>query len=272
MHDRDADVERRQRRFHPAGQRARPAESTSNFGNSVINSRYDDEVLTQPRLQLGGSASVQHELVAARVGQRRLFPPLVRQLHRHRQRAGHAGRLQPVLRHGAARSAAARRRRLPVCGLYDISAAKFGQSNNVVTLATNFGDQHEIYNGVDVSVNARLPRGVVVSGGTSTGRVAHRQLLRRRFAAASAELRRRRRRSRRRSSARGLPAAVVGPPDEPRRSRACRGRRSPRATRPPTRKSADARPQPGVVRRRRGLQRHGDGAAGRARARCSASG
>ncbi len=59
----------------------------------------------------------------------------------------------------------------PVCGLYDISFAKFGQSSNVVKLANGFGEQLEVYNGVDLSLNARLPRGLVISGGTSTGRV-----------------------------------------------------------------------------------------------------
>ena len=59
----------------------------------------------------------------------------------------------------------------PVCGLYDISFAKFGQSSNVVKLANGFGEQLEVYNGVDLSLNARLPRGFVISGGTSTGRV-----------------------------------------------------------------------------------------------------
>jgi hypothetical protein len=44
-------------------------------------------------------------------------------------------------------------------------------TNNVITLSKDFGDQSEIFNGVDVGVNARLPRGVAVSGGTSTGRV-----------------------------------------------------------------------------------------------------
>ena len=58
------------------------------------------------------SAGVQHELAAAGRPQRRLLPPRVRQLHRHRQPRRRAGRLHGVQRHGAGRSAAARRRRL----------------------------------------------------------------------------------------------------------------------------------------------------------------
>ncbi len=57
-----------------------------------------------------------------------------------------------------------------VCGLYDISGRSSAQVDNLVRLADDFGEDKEIYNGVDVSLNARLPRGVVVQGGTSTGR------------------------------------------------------------------------------------------------------
>jgi hypothetical protein len=57
-----------------------------------------------------------------------------------------------------------------ICGLYDINPAKFGQVNNLVTSADNYGKIRDVYNGVDVTVNARLPRGVTVQGGLSTGR------------------------------------------------------------------------------------------------------
>ena len=57
-----------------------------------------------------------------------------------------------------------------VCGLYDVKPALNGQFNNVVTLASNFGTRSEVYNGVDVDMNARLGHGIVVSGGTSVGR------------------------------------------------------------------------------------------------------
>ena len=57
-----------------------------------------------------------------------------------------------------------------VCGLYD--ANRIVAQNNVITLSKNFGDQSEIYNGVDLSVAMRLPRGIILQGGTSTGRVA----------------------------------------------------------------------------------------------------
>lgn len=56
-----------------------------------------------------------------------------------------------------------------VCGLYDINPDKFGVVNNVVTLASKFGNASEYYNGADVNVVARLPRGITISGGWNIG-------------------------------------------------------------------------------------------------------
>ena len=43
-------------------------------------------------------------------------------------------------------------------------------TNNLFTLADNYGGRVENWQGVDFSINARLPRGTVVQGGISTGR------------------------------------------------------------------------------------------------------
>jgi hypothetical protein len=58
-----------------------------------------------------------------------------------------------------------------LCGFYHISQAKFGRSQNLVTFASNYGDgQTEIYNGVDLTVNARLRNGAQFTGGVTIGR------------------------------------------------------------------------------------------------------
>jgi hypothetical protein len=57
-----------------------------------------------------------------------------------------------------------------VCGLYDVTPGKFGLVDNVITLASKFGDSREINDSIDINVNARLAKGLIVSGGTSTGR------------------------------------------------------------------------------------------------------
>jgi hypothetical protein len=57
-----------------------------------------------------------------------------------------------------------------VCGLYDVRPDKFGLTNNLVSQASIFGEQTDLYNGVDASFNFRGANGFLLSGGTSTGR------------------------------------------------------------------------------------------------------
>jgi hypothetical protein len=69
--------------------------------------------------------------------------------------------------------------RLPVagkqiCGFYDIKPAKNGQSQNLVRLAKHYGDQSEVYNGVDASMNWRV-EGLTLFGGVSIGRTSTSQ-------------------------------------------------------------------------------------------------
>jgi hypothetical protein len=57
-----------------------------------------------------------------------------------------------------------------ICGLYDITPTKFGlASSNLVTFVDNTGKQTEVFNGVDVAMNARLRSGVFLTGGIATG-------------------------------------------------------------------------------------------------------
>jgi hypothetical protein len=58
----------------------------------------------------------------------------------------------------------------PICGFYDVSQNKFGQIQNVITQASNFGRQEDVYDGVDLTTNVRLSKGVLLSGGVNTGR------------------------------------------------------------------------------------------------------
>ena len=57
-----------------------------------------------------------------------------------------------------------------VGGLFNVNPNRFGQVDNLVTAADNFGGQSEVFNGVDITANARL-RSLTVRGGISTGRV-----------------------------------------------------------------------------------------------------
>jgi len=57
-----------------------------------------------------------------------------------------------------------------VSNLYDINPNKFGQTSNYATYAPAYGEITQMYNGVDVNVNARIRQGFQVQGGFSTGK------------------------------------------------------------------------------------------------------
>jgi hypothetical protein len=59
----------------------------------------------------------------------------------------------------------------PVCGNYDVSVQKFGLTQLLISPAAKFGGQTEVYDGLDVTVQARLAN-LLVSGGMNTGRTA----------------------------------------------------------------------------------------------------
>ena len=56
-----------------------------------------------------------------------------------------------------------------VCGLADISAAKFGQANNLIVKASDFGKQRRVNNFVNASFTTRFNSGAMVGGGFDTG-------------------------------------------------------------------------------------------------------
>lgn len=145
--------------------------SNVNFGQSRITTRYADDAVSERGYNWEASGSVQHELatgVSLSAGYyRRWFGNF---------RVTDNLEVTPADYNPFCVTAPVDAR-LPngggyqVCGLYDVSVARFGRVDNSITLAGNFGDQQEVFDGVDVSLSARLPRGIVVQGGTSTGRV-----------------------------------------------------------------------------------------------------
>jgi hypothetical protein len=57
-----------------------------------------------------------------------------------------------------------------VCGLGDIKPEKFGRVDNVVTQASHFGEQREVYDGVDATISGRFGEQGLFQGGMNVGR------------------------------------------------------------------------------------------------------
>jgi hypothetical protein len=56
-----------------------------------------------------------------------------------------------------------------ICGLFDRALSTVGAIDNLVTLSSNYGDQFEHWNGVDLTMNARMSK-LLLQGGVSTGK------------------------------------------------------------------------------------------------------
>ena len=54
--------------------------------------------------------------------------------------------------------------------LYDVNPALFGQTNNYITSADNYGNQYQRFNGIDINANARMRDGLTMQGGVSFGK------------------------------------------------------------------------------------------------------
>jgi hypothetical protein len=63
---------------------------------------------------------------------------------------------------------------LPGGGGYQVTSfnprTNFSAATNYTTFASDYGDQYQYWHGVDVNVNTRMRNGLVIQGGTSTGR------------------------------------------------------------------------------------------------------
>ena len=57
-----------------------------------------------------------------------------------------------------------------LCGLFDLTPSKVGLIDQITTSADTFGTQLRHWDGVDLTVNARLDNGVLLEGGLSTGK------------------------------------------------------------------------------------------------------
>ncbi len=56
-----------------------------------------------------------------------------------------------------------------ISGLYNVNNATTALTDNYATYAPNYGNQYSIYNGLELSINARLRNGIQLQAGSSTG-------------------------------------------------------------------------------------------------------
>src|SRR5581483_10413999 len=129
-------------------------------------------------LQLGVLAERPARADARAVDLRRVLPALVRELPRHRRSESHRRRLRELQRHrhpgradfGWRRLAPEQHLHEPVLRLKptaSVTTQPFTGTSDRLFPGSNVIDR---WNGFDISVNARLGRGVILQGGTSTGR------------------------------------------------------------------------------------------------------
>jgi len=144
--------------------------SQVNFGNTVITQTYADDVRTTRGYNWEGSASVQHEVVrnvAVNVAYfRRWFGNLTVTQNTRVSNADFSPYCITVPADNRLPGGGANQ----LCGLFDVSREKFGQSFSLIQLADHYGDQADVFDGVDLAVSARLGRGIVTQGGFSIGR------------------------------------------------------------------------------------------------------
>jgi hypothetical protein len=141
-----------------------------NFGSSVITQAYAPGVPTTRGYNWEGSASVQHELARNVSLNAAYFRRWFGNLTVTQNTKVTTADFSPYCITVPSDS------RLPgggggqLCGLNDVNGNRFGQSFSLIQEAGQFGTQEDVFDGIDVSVNARLPKGLVVQGGVSTGR------------------------------------------------------------------------------------------------------
>lgn len=147
--------------------------ANQNFGGSTLSAAYDSDLLFgwgRRSFNWEFTTGVQHELfrgVSLEVGYfRRWFGNFFATDNRA---------VSPADFTAFSVTAPTTDSRLPsagqtITGYYNLNPDKVGQVDEFVTRASNYGKQTQHWNGVDVNLSARLPNGIRVQGGTSTGR------------------------------------------------------------------------------------------------------
>jgi hypothetical protein len=150
--------------------------SNLNFGQPTVSTRYADDATTgfnQDSHHFEGAVSVQHELtrgVGLNVGYYRTWYGGFLAMENLATGAADYDEFCITAPTDARLGSRSGRE---VCGLYDVRPTLFGQIDNLISEATNYGTQRHIYNGVDATMTARFGQGGFLSGGLSVGRTVY---------------------------------------------------------------------------------------------------
>jgi hypothetical protein len=145
--------------------------SNTRFGTVVITTRYHDEVLRDNRpFNWKYSAGVQHEVLPRTAVGVSYFRTTWHNFRATQNLANTPADYDPYSFPAPFSPDLPDGGGYLVDGLYNIRQDKFGVQDNLVRLASHFGNQSEVYDGVDLSINSRLPGGTFVGGGLNTGR------------------------------------------------------------------------------------------------------
>ena len=143
------------------------------FGSTVAGTKYD------PRLLNGWGVRPADTQLAVGV-QREIVPRLSAEVTYHRRWFGNFTATDNLLvvpsDYSQYSIVAPVDSRLPGGGgytiddLWEISSAKFGQSDELVAPAEDYGNRISYWHGVDINISGRMRNGLMFQGGTSTGR------------------------------------------------------------------------------------------------------
>jgi Carboxypeptidase regulatory-like domain len=141
--------------------------SNVNFGNSIPTTTYAPDALTTRSYSWELQTGVQHELLTGLSVSAIYIHRWYGDLTATQNTAVSTANFSPFCVTAPTNAGLPGGGGYQECGLYDINSAQFGLVNNVISIAPQL---QQVFDGVDLTANARLPHNILASGGVSTGR------------------------------------------------------------------------------------------------------
>ena len=146
------------------------------FGKAVINTFYDDDWAFGYGKRYSNwefSGSLQHELVAGLSMNVAYFRRIFTNFNVTDNRAIETSDYDPYCVTVPVDTRLGSTSGTELCGLYDLTASKVGLIDDIRTSADNFGKRTRHWNGLDVTLNARMDNSLILQRGWSAGRTTN---------------------------------------------------------------------------------------------------